>query len=165
MCSCLSHLHRAGCWHCSIPSQPCLLLGCTAPSTGALVLWVFYEFPWPSELCHEGRPRCAPLAGCPKGSSVLFRMSGTNTSVQAAVGLQVELATLNVYMKNLRSLGMIQVFLPLLRLPQGCFSVRQFRYKFPIFRFWPSVTSASHLPPCCVHVQSANLPILGTSGL
>lgn len=55
--------------------------------------------------------------------------------MQAAVGLQMEVATLNVYMKNLESLRIIWIFLPLLRLPQGHFSVRQFRYKFPIFRF------------------------------
>lgn len=100
---------------------------------GALVLKVFHEFPSPSELSDACRARCAPLAGYPKTSAV-FRASDTNTLVQAAVGLQMEVAALNVYMKNLGSLRIIWIFLPLLRLPQGHFSVRQFRYKFPIFR-------------------------------
>lgn len=63
------------------------------------------------------RARRAPLAGDPEASAAFSRASGTNTSVQAAVGVHREVATLNMYMKNLGSLGIIWTFLPLLRLP------------------------------------------------
>lgn len=47
-----------------LPALPAA--GCRAPSTAALVLWMLYEFPWPSGLSHVCRACCAPLAGCPK---------------------------------------------------------------------------------------------------
>lgn len=62
----------------SVPPQPRLLLGCTAPSMAALKLEVFYEFPCPSELSHVCQARCAPLAGDPEASAVLSRVSGTS---------------------------------------------------------------------------------------
>lgn len=36
-------------------------------------------------------PRCAPPAGSPKASAELFRLSGTNALVQAAVGVERKL--------------------------------------------------------------------------
>lgn len=96
---------------------------------------------------------------------MLFRVSGTNILVQAAVGFQMAVATLNVYVKNVGSQNNMD-FPSLAEASLGSFFCKtvqiQISHVQDLTEFGFSLPSSCLL---CVHVQAASLPILGTSGL